>query len=68
MEFHKKLIEKLLNDVEQERSSLNKLKEYWTYFAQNQGVQIEDKNELLRCNVMQKFKEKADKMIDKMEF
>ena len=68
MEFHTKLVEKLLNDVEQERSSLNKLKEYWTYFAQNQGVQIEDKNELLRCNEMKKFKEKADRMIDKMEF
>lgn len=66
--FHEALSVQLANEVEREISALNKLKEYWTYFAQNPKVTIEEKNELLRCNEMTKFRDCAEKIILKIAF
>lgn len=66
--FHSALMDKLAHDVEREQSALNKLKEYWTYFAQNQGISIDEKNELLRCNEILNFKNKAEKIISNIVF
>ncbi len=68
MKFNEALTQKLSSEVNQERSALNKLKEYWTYFSQNQGISQEDKQELFRCNEVESFNEKAKKMILKIEF
>lgn len=67
-QFHKELAAQLNSEVEREQSALNKLKEYWTYFSQNQGVEIVEKNELLRCNTTGIFIEKAEKIIEKINF
>lgn len=67
-EFHKELAAQLNSEVEREQSALNKLKEYWTYFSQNQGVEIVEKNELLRCNTTGAFIEKAEKIIGNINF
>ena len=61
MKFNEALTQKLSSEVNQERSALNKLKEYWTYFSQNQGISQEDKQELFRCNEVESFNEKAKK-------
>ncbi len=66
--FHEALSVQLASEVEREQSALNKLKEYWTYFSQNNGVSVEEKNELLRCNEIKHFREKASKIIQKIEF
>ncbi len=67
-QFHKELAAQLNSEVEREQSALNKLKEYWTYFSQNQGVEIVEKNELLRCNTTGIFIEKSEKIIEKINF
>jgi tRNA-dihydrouridine synthase B len=68
IKFNEALTEKLSSEVNQERSALNKLKEYWTYFTQYQGISPEDKHSLFRCNEIEEFKEKAKKMILKIDF
>lgn len=68
IKFNEALTQKLASEVNQERSALNKLKEYWTYFAQNQGFSAEEKSSLFRCNDIKEFQEKARKMILKIEF
>ncbi len=66
--FHSELTTQLNLEVEREQSALNKLKEYWTYFSQNQGVNLLEKNELLRCNTTTAFLDKANKIISTIQF
>ncbi len=66
--FHEALTQHLSSEVTQEQSALNKLKEYWTYFSQNQGISMEEKHALLRCNGIEEFRKKAEKMVLKIDF
>jgi tRNA-dihydrouridine synthase len=66
--FHNGLLQQLTDEVSQEKSALNKLKEYWTYFSQNGGIEEREKHELLRCNDIETFKKSSEKMISKILF
>lgn len=68
IEFHEKLVQKLVNDVEQEKSALNKLKEYWTYFSQNKGVSEKDLFAFFRSNELTNINETTKKMLKTIEF